>query len=133
SGTETLMQPTIVLVHGAFAESASWSSVIDLLVDAGQPRLSGRERSIQTWNPGVAMIFPFSSRRAMAGTRTACFRLTRKKHHVPCMMLTHATLVGPPETSIWPPCPAGTMGDRACLAPRHSRGSGPAGIAVDFV
>ena len=31
------MQPTIVLVHGAFAESASWSSVMDLLVDAGQP------------------------------------------------------------------------------------------------
>src|SRR5438045_54769 len=31
------MKPTIVLVHGAFAESASWSSVIDLLVDAGQP------------------------------------------------------------------------------------------------
>src|SRR5437763_4150918 len=31
------MQPTIVLVHGAFAESASWSSVIDSLVDSGQP------------------------------------------------------------------------------------------------
>ena len=30
------MQPTIVLVHGAFAESASWSSVIDSLVDSGQ-------------------------------------------------------------------------------------------------
>jgi pimeloyl-ACP methyl ester carboxylesterase len=31
------MQPTIVLVHGAFAESASWSAVIDSLVRAGQP------------------------------------------------------------------------------------------------
>src|SRR6059058_3924217 len=30
------MQPTIVLVHGAFAESASWSSVIDSLVNSGQ-------------------------------------------------------------------------------------------------
>src|SRR5438045_8998979 len=30
------MQPTIVLVHGAFAESASWSSVIDSLLDSGQ-------------------------------------------------------------------------------------------------
>ena len=31
------MKRTIVLVHGAFAESASWSSVIDSLVDSGQP------------------------------------------------------------------------------------------------
>jgi pimeloyl-ACP methyl ester carboxylesterase len=31
------MQPTIVLVHGAFAESASWDAVIDQLLDAGHP------------------------------------------------------------------------------------------------
>jgi pimeloyl-ACP methyl ester carboxylesterase len=31
------VKPTIVLVHGAFAESESWSPVIDSLVDAGQP------------------------------------------------------------------------------------------------
>ena len=31
------MQPTIVLVHGAFAESASWNPVIDLLESAGHP------------------------------------------------------------------------------------------------
>src|SRR4051812_50028715 len=31
------MGPTIVLVHGAFAESASWDQVIDPLVDAGHP------------------------------------------------------------------------------------------------
>ncbi len=29
------MRPTIVLVHGAFAESASWDGVIDPLLDAG--------------------------------------------------------------------------------------------------
>jgi pimeloyl-ACP methyl ester carboxylesterase len=29
------MKPTIVLVHGAFAESASWNSVIDALADTG--------------------------------------------------------------------------------------------------
>ena len=29
------MRPTIVLVHGAFAESASWDAVIDHLLDAG--------------------------------------------------------------------------------------------------
>jgi pimeloyl-ACP methyl ester carboxylesterase len=34
------MKPTIVLVHGAFTESASWSSVIDLLVNAGQPAMA---------------------------------------------------------------------------------------------
>jgi pimeloyl-ACP methyl ester carboxylesterase len=31
------MPPTIILVHGAFAESASWNGVIDPLVDAGHP------------------------------------------------------------------------------------------------
>jgi pimeloyl-ACP methyl ester carboxylesterase len=31
------MQPTIVLVHGAFAESSSWDAVIDPLLDAGHP------------------------------------------------------------------------------------------------
>lgn len=31
------MKPTIVLVHGAFAESASWSSVIHSLVSSGRP------------------------------------------------------------------------------------------------
>ena len=31
------MQPTIVLVHGAFAESSSWDGVIDPLLEAGHP------------------------------------------------------------------------------------------------
>jgi pimeloyl-ACP methyl ester carboxylesterase len=31
------MDPTIVLVHGAFAESASWDRVIDPLLSAGHP------------------------------------------------------------------------------------------------
>lgn len=31
------MTPTIVLVHGAFAESASWDGVIDPLLSAGNP------------------------------------------------------------------------------------------------
>src|SRR5689334_6923403 len=31
------MQPTIVLIHGAFAESASWDPVIDQLLDSGHP------------------------------------------------------------------------------------------------
>jgi pimeloyl-ACP methyl ester carboxylesterase len=31
------MPPTIVLVHGAFAESASWDAVIEPLLDAGHP------------------------------------------------------------------------------------------------
>jgi len=31
------VKPTIVLVHGAFAESSSWDDVIDPLVDAGHP------------------------------------------------------------------------------------------------
>jgi alpha-beta hydrolase superfamily lysophospholipase len=31
------MRATIVLVHGAFAESSSWDQVIDRLLDAGHP------------------------------------------------------------------------------------------------
>jgi pimeloyl-ACP methyl ester carboxylesterase len=31
------MRPTIVLVHGAFAESSSWDEVVDRLLDAGHP------------------------------------------------------------------------------------------------
>ena len=31
------MKPTIVLVHGAFAENASWDGVIELLLEADQP------------------------------------------------------------------------------------------------
>jgi pimeloyl-ACP methyl ester carboxylesterase len=31
------VKPTIVLVHGAFAESSSWGAVIDPLLDAGHP------------------------------------------------------------------------------------------------
>jgi pimeloyl-ACP methyl ester carboxylesterase len=31
------MKPTIILVHGAFAESSSWDRVIEALVDAGHP------------------------------------------------------------------------------------------------
>src|SRR6266516_5427389 len=34
------MKPTIVLVHGAFAESASWSAVIDSLVSSGQSAIA---------------------------------------------------------------------------------------------
>jgi pimeloyl-ACP methyl ester carboxylesterase len=31
------MRPTIVLVHGAFADASSWDQVIDRLLDAGHP------------------------------------------------------------------------------------------------
>jgi pimeloyl-ACP methyl ester carboxylesterase len=34
---DLVMQPTIVLVHGAFAESASWDGVIDSLLSADYP------------------------------------------------------------------------------------------------
>jgi pimeloyl-ACP methyl ester carboxylesterase len=34
------MKPTIVLVHGAFAESASWNAVIDRLTDSGHAVLA---------------------------------------------------------------------------------------------
>lgn len=33
-------KPTIVLVHGAFAESSSWAGVVSLLLDAGYPALA---------------------------------------------------------------------------------------------
>src|SRR4051794_22353312 len=45
----SIMKPTIVLVHGAFAESSSWNGVIEPLLDAGH-------RVIAATNPlrGVA-------------------------------------------------------------------------------
>src|SRR5690348_12511622 len=36
----TMSKPTIVLVHGAFAESASWNGVVRLLLDAGYPAVA---------------------------------------------------------------------------------------------
>jgi pimeloyl-ACP methyl ester carboxylesterase len=35
------MNPTIILVHGAFAESASWDGVIDALAGTGYPMIAG--------------------------------------------------------------------------------------------
>lgn len=35
-----MSKPTIVLVHGAFAESASWNGVVRLLLDAGYPAVA---------------------------------------------------------------------------------------------
>jgi pimeloyl-ACP methyl ester carboxylesterase len=37
------VKPTIVLVHGAFAESASWDNVIDSLESSGHPAVYPRE------------------------------------------------------------------------------------------
>ena len=34
---DTTVKPTVVLVHGAFAESASWNGVIEILTDQGFP------------------------------------------------------------------------------------------------
>ena len=44
------MYPTIVLVHGAFAESASWDDVIDPLASAGHPVIAAANplRSLAT-------------------------------------------------------------------------------------
>jgi len=44
------MKPTIVLVHGAFAESASWGPVIDVLTDAEYPVIAAANplRSLTT-------------------------------------------------------------------------------------
>ena len=39
-GTRLSKKPTIVLVHGAFAESASWNGSIDRLVDQGFPTIA---------------------------------------------------------------------------------------------
>ena len=44
------MRPTIVLVHGAFAESASWDDVVDPLLDAGHSVVAAANplRSVKT-------------------------------------------------------------------------------------
>ena len=39
------MQPTVVLVHGAFAESSSWNDVVDTQLDNGHLVVAGATRS----------------------------------------------------------------------------------------
>ena len=50
--------PTIVLVHGAFAESSSWDSVIDVLLDAGHPVIAAANplRGIATDAAAIADV-----------------------------------------------------------------------------
>jgi pimeloyl-ACP methyl ester carboxylesterase len=52
------MKPTIVLVHGAFAESSSWNDVIDPLLDAGHPVIAAPNplRSLATDAASVADV-----------------------------------------------------------------------------
>ena len=52
------MKPTIVLVHGAFAESSSWDRVIDPLRDAGHPVIAAANplRSLATDAAAVADV-----------------------------------------------------------------------------
>jgi pimeloyl-ACP methyl ester carboxylesterase len=54
--TAGLVKPTIVLVHGAFAESASWDRVIDPLLDAGHPVIAAANplRDLATDTASVA-------------------------------------------------------------------------------
>jgi pimeloyl-ACP methyl ester carboxylesterase len=52
------MKPTIVLVHGAFAESSSWDAVIDPLLEAGHPVIAAPNplRSLATDAAAVADV-----------------------------------------------------------------------------
>jgi pimeloyl-ACP methyl ester carboxylesterase len=52
------MPPTIVLVHGAFAESSSFDAVIDRLLDAGQPVIAAANplRGVAADAEGVADV-----------------------------------------------------------------------------
>ena len=52
------MQPTIVLVHGAFAESSGWDAAIDQLLDAGHPVIAAANplRSLATDAATVADV-----------------------------------------------------------------------------
>ena len=65
------MRPTIVLVHGAFAESASWNRVIDPLLNAGH-------RVIAAANPlrGVAATRPPSATWSARSTDPWCSSAT---------------------------------------------------------
>jgi pimeloyl-ACP methyl ester carboxylesterase len=52
------VKPTIVLVHGAFAESSSWDGVIDPLLEAGHPVIAAANplRSLATDAAAVADV-----------------------------------------------------------------------------
>ena len=62
------MKPTIVLVHGAFAESSSWDGVIDPLLDAGHPVIAAANplRSLATDAAAVADVGPCRRRAGRA-------------------------------------------------------------------
>jgi len=59
------MKPTIVLVHGAFAESASWDDVIDSLEGAGHPVIAAANplRDLATDAASVGDAPEFDERR----------------------------------------------------------------------
>jgi pimeloyl-ACP methyl ester carboxylesterase len=71
-GKALLVPPTIVLVHGAFAESASWDRVIHLLQDAG--------------NPVIAAANPL---RSLSGDAAAVSDLVRTVHG-PVVLVGHS-------------------------------------------
>jgi pimeloyl-ACP methyl ester carboxylesterase len=54
------MKPTIVLVHGAFAESASWDGVIDLMAER-----AGARRALEI--PGASHAAPVSHPKETVG------------------------------------------------------------------
>ena len=56
------MPPTIVLVHGAFAESASWDGVIEPLLGEGYPVIAAPTIEI----PGGSHALPVSHPKATA-------------------------------------------------------------------
>jgi pimeloyl-ACP methyl ester carboxylesterase len=58
------MKPTIVLVHGAFAESSSWDGVIDPLLDAGHPVIAAANPLLEI--PGASHAITVSHPEAVA-------------------------------------------------------------------
>jgi pimeloyl-ACP methyl ester carboxylesterase len=70
------MPPTIILVHGAFAESASWDGVIDPLLDAGHPVIAAANpcaESPPTPPPSATWSAPSTALSCSSPTRTAAW------------------------------------------------------------
>jgi pimeloyl-ACP methyl ester carboxylesterase len=68
------MKSTIVLVHGAFAESSSWDGVIDPLADAGHSVIAAANplRDLAADAASVAdLVRTIEGRSCLSPTRTA--------------------------------------------------------------
>src|SRR3712207_9452145 len=84
-------KPTVVLVHGAFAESSSWNGVIDRLIEEGYPVLAAAVplRGVKSDSEYLASILE-----GIEG------KLVLVGHSYGGLLIGHAAAGNPPPTAL---------------------------------